>query len=38
MLGFIRDVAEEGLTGVLEEVFYDSKAYICTFEFVPALI
>lgn len=35
MLGFVRDVAWEGLEGVLEEVFYDSKACICTFEFAP---
>ena len=35
MLLFVRDVAWEGLEGVLEEVFYDSKACICTFEFAP---
>ena len=35
MLGFVHDVAWEGLEGVLEEVFYDSKACICTFEFIP---
>lgn len=35
MLGFVRDVAWEGLEGVLEKVYYDSKACICTFEFAP---
>lgn len=35
MLEFVRDVAWEGLEGVLEEVFYDSKACLCTFVFAP---
>ncbi|MTJ91570.1 MAG: hypothetical protein F8N36_01710 [Desulfovibrio sp.] len=35
MLAFVRDVAWEGLESVLEEVFYDSKASICTFVFAP---
>lgn len=35
MLGFVEDLACEGLEGVLEEVFYDSKACLCTFEFAP---
>ncbi len=35
MLGFVRDVAWNGLEGILEEVFYDSKSCICTFEFAP---
>lgn len=35
MLGFVEDLAREGLAGVLEEVFYDSKACLCTFEFAP---
>jgi len=35
MLLFVRDVAWEGLESVLEQVFYDSKADLCTFEFSP---
>ena len=35
MLGFVEDLVRESLAGVLEEVFYDSKACLCTFEFAP---
>ena len=33
MLGFVEDLVRESLAGVLEEVFYDSKACLCAFEF-----
>jgi len=37
MLGFAQDLAEAELHGHVREMFYDSKAFICSFELTEGL-